>query len=145
VLLPVGCCIIANCMNSLDCTLHMQKNLMAFLFFLIKFCNCMRIFQVDFHDTGRGPRVPSMTDYFGFTMAALNESGSVFANPCKGDKNMSTLMYRPFGSWAGNSEICYLQVVFVIQVEQMAILNFTAVYRLLIQVIILFKLVVNEI
>ncbi|RLN35460.1 WD repeat and HMG-box DNA-binding protein 1 [Panicum miliaceum] len=60
--------------------------------------------EVDFHDTGRGPRVPSMTDYFGFTIAALNESGSVFANPCKGDKNMSTLMYRPFGSWAGNSE-----------------------------------------
>ncbi|CAO2044836.1 unnamed protein product [Urochloa humidicola] len=60
--------------------------------------------EVDFHDTGRGPRVPSMTDYFGFTMAALNESGSVFANPCKGDKSMSTLMYRPFGSWAGNSE-----------------------------------------
>ncbi|RCV33222.1 hypothetical protein SETIT_7G065800v2 [Setaria italica] len=60
--------------------------------------------EVDFHDTGRGPRVPSMTDYFGFTMAAMNESGSVFANPCKGDKNMSTLMYRPFGSWAGNSE-----------------------------------------
>ncbi|CAN6237368.1 unnamed protein product [Urochloa humidicola] len=60
--------------------------------------------EVDFHDTGRGPRVPSMTDYFGFTMAALNESGSVFANPCKGDKSMSTLMYRPFSSWAGNSE-----------------------------------------
>ncbi|KAI4963768.1 hypothetical protein ZWY2020_010531 [Hordeum vulgare] len=60
--------------------------------------------EVDFHDTGRGPRVPSMTDYFGFTMAALNESGSVFANPCKGDNNMSTLMYRPFSSWAGNSE-----------------------------------------
>ncbi|CAL5073973.1 unnamed protein product [Urochloa decumbens] len=60
--------------------------------------------EVDFHDTGRGPRVPSMTDYFGFTMAALNESGSVFANPCKGDKSMSTLMYRPFGSWASNSE-----------------------------------------
>ncbi|XP_010257868.1 PREDICTED: WD repeat and HMG-box DNA-binding protein 1 [Nelumbo nucifera] len=60
--------------------------------------------EVDFHDTGRGPRVPSMTDYFGFTMASLNESGSVFANPCKGEKNMSTLMYRPFGSWANNSE-----------------------------------------
>ncbi|WVZ63894.1 hypothetical protein U9M48_013488 [Paspalum notatum var. saurae] len=60
--------------------------------------------EVDFHDTGRGPRIPPMTDYFGFTMAALNESGSVFANLCKGDKNMSTLMYRPFGSWASNSE-----------------------------------------
>ncbi|KAL6995003.1 hypothetical protein U1Q18_005137 [Sarracenia purpurea var. burkii] len=65
--------------------------------------------EIDFHDTGRGPRVPAMTDYFGFTMAALNESGSVFANPCKGDKNMSTLMYRPFSSWANNSELMQLQ------------------------------------
>lgn len=64
--------------------------------------------QIDFHDTGRGPRVPSMTDYFGFTMASLNENGSVFANPCKGEKNMSTLMYRPFSSWANNSEVKYL-------------------------------------
>ncbi|KAK4383334.1 hypothetical protein Sango_2786500 [Sesamum angolense] len=47
---------------------------------------------------------PAMTDYFGFTMASLNENGSVFANPCKGEKNMSTLMYRPFSSWANNSE-----------------------------------------
>lgn len=46
-----------------------------------------------------------MTDHFGFTMAALNENGSVFANPCKGEKNMSTLMYRPFSSWANNSEV----------------------------------------
>ncbi|KAK6153502.1 hypothetical protein DH2020_013141 [Rehmannia glutinosa] len=60
--------------------------------------------EIDFHDTSSGPRVPAMTDYFGFTMAALNENGSVFANPCKGEKNMSTLMYRPFSSWANNSE-----------------------------------------
>lgn len=60
--------------------------------------------EVDFHDTGRGARVPAMTDHFGFTMAALNEDGSIFANPCKGEKNMSTLMYRPFCSWANNSE-----------------------------------------
>lgn len=46
-----------------------------------------------------------MNDHFGFTMAALNENGSVFANPCKGEKNMSTIMYRPFGSWANNSEV----------------------------------------
>lgn len=61
--------------------------------------------QIDFHDTGSGPRVPSMTDHFGFTMAALNENGSVFANPCKGEKSMSTLMYRPFSTWANNSEV----------------------------------------
>ncbi|CAA2976363.1 WD repeat and HMG-box DNA-binding 1 [Olea europaea subsp. europaea] len=60
--------------------------------------------EIDFHDTSTGPRVPAMTDYFGFTMAALNENGSVFANPGKGEKNMSTLMYRPFSTWANNSE-----------------------------------------
>ncbi|KAL8130298.1 hypothetical protein V2J09_019453 [Rumex salicifolius] len=60
--------------------------------------------EIDFHDTSQGPRVPSMTDYFGFSMATLNEHGSVFANPSKGDKSLSTLMYRPFQSWASNSE-----------------------------------------
>ncbi|KAK9669066.1 hypothetical protein RND81_13G106900 [Saponaria officinalis] len=60
--------------------------------------------EIDFHDTSQGPRVPSMTDYFGFTMASLNENGSVLANPKKGEKTMSTLMYRPFSSWANNSE-----------------------------------------
>ncbi|CAL9247968.1 unnamed protein product [Arabidopsis halleri] len=60
--------------------------------------------ETDFHDTGRGPRVSSMIDIYGFTMASINESGCVFANPCKGEKNMSVLMYRPFRSWASNSE-----------------------------------------
>lgn len=68
-------------------------------------------FQIDFHDTGSGPRVPSMNDHFGFTMAALDENGSVFANPCKGEKNMSTLMYRPFGSWANNSEVKMFSII----------------------------------
>lgn len=54
-----------------------------------------------------------MTDYFGFTMASLNENGSVFANPCKGEKNMSTLMYRPFGSWANNSEVSGFSFSFI--------------------------------
>ncbi|KAL9243328.1 hypothetical protein vseg_017229 [Gypsophila vaccaria] len=60
--------------------------------------------EIDFHDTSQGPRVPAMTDYFGFTMASLNENGSILANPRKGDKTLSTLMYRPFSSWANNSE-----------------------------------------
>ncbi|XP_010495876.1 PREDICTED: WD repeat and HMG-box DNA-binding protein 1-like [Camelina sativa] len=60
--------------------------------------------ETDFHDTGRGPLVSSMIDFYGFTMASINESGCVFANPCKGEKNMSVLMYRPFRSWASNSE-----------------------------------------
>lgn len=61
--------------------------------------------QTDFHDTGRGPRVSSMIDIYGFTMASINESGCVLANHCKGVKNMSVLMYRPFRSWASNSEV----------------------------------------
>lgn len=62
--------------------------------------------KIDFHDTGRGSRVPSMTDYFGFTMASLSETGSVFANPGnKDEKKTSTLMYRPFSSWANNTEV----------------------------------------
>ncbi|PWA49786.1 hypothetical protein CTI12_AA478350 [Artemisia annua] len=59
--------------------------------------------HIDFHDTGRGPKIPAMIDRFGFTMASLNENGSVFANLCN-EKSMSTLMYRPFKSWANNSE-----------------------------------------
>lgn len=80
-----------------DITAGSQENLFLILFLIW--------LQIDFHDTGRGPRVPSMTDHFGFTMASLNESGSVFANPCKGEKNLSTLMYRPFCTWANNSEV----------------------------------------
>lgn len=49
--------------------------------------------------------MPSMTDYFGFTLAAMNEKGSVFANPKKGEKIPSTIMYRPFNSWTNNSEV----------------------------------------
>lgn len=60
--------------------------------------------EVEFHDTGRGVRVPSMTDYFGFNKAAMNEMGSVFASPRKGEKSPSTILYRPFSSWASNSE-----------------------------------------
>ncbi|XP_075479186.1 protein ENHANCER OF LHP1 1 [Primulina tabacum] len=60
--------------------------------------------EIDFHDTSSGPRVPAMTDYFGFTMASISENGCAFANPCKGEKNMSTLMFRPFSTWANNSE-----------------------------------------
>lgn len=63
------------------------------------------LLQIDFHDTSSGPRVKAITDYFGCTMASLNEKGYVLANPCKGEKNMSTLMYNPFNCWATNSEV----------------------------------------
>ncbi len=75
------------------------------------FFNLSESLQVDFHDTSRGLRVPSMTDYFGFTMAAMNDKGSIFANPQKGEKNPSTLLYRPFNSWTNNSEVLNTVVV----------------------------------
>jgi chromosome transmission fidelity protein 4 len=52
-----------------------------------------------------------MTDYFGFTMAAMNDKGSIFANAQKGEKNPSTLLYRPFNSWTNNSEVLNTVVV----------------------------------
>ncbi|GBG74748.1 hypothetical protein CBR_g19153 [Chara braunii] len=61
--------------------------------------------EVEFHDTStHTARVPVMTDYFGFTMAALSDKGCVFANPWKSEKHASTLFYRPFNSWAPRSE-----------------------------------------
>eukprot|EP00271_Cylindrocystis_brebissonii_P018442 TRINITY_DN521_c0_g1_i2.p1 TRINITY_DN521_c0_g1~~TRINITY_DN521_c0_g1_i2.p1 ORF type:complete len:998 (+),score=196.36 TRINITY_DN521_c0_g1_i2:1944-4937(+) len=60
--------------------------------------------ETEFHDTSLGMRVPPMTDYYGFTMAAFGERGSVYASPRRDDKNPSTVLYRPFNSWATNSE-----------------------------------------
>lgn len=51
-----------------------------------------------------------MTDYFGFSMAAMNETGSVFASPRKGEKSPSTILYRPFSSWASNSEVAFIHI-----------------------------------
>lgn len=79
-----------------------KKKILLCNFWMFFFLSLM---QTDFHDTGRGPRVSSMIDIYGFTMASINESGCVFANPSKGEKNMSVLMYRPFKSWASNSEV----------------------------------------
>lgn len=48
----------------------------------------------------------SMTVHFGFTMGALNENGSVFANPCKGEKNMGRLRTYTRHVFYGR-KICY--------------------------------------
>lgn len=76
---------------------------MDLLFIWSNYCS---IHQVEFHDTSRGHRIAPLADYFGFTMAALGEKGSVLANPQR-DKTPSTLIYRPFASWASNSEVCF--------------------------------------
>eukprot|EP00960_Hanusia_phi_P077656 768724-Hanusia_phi.AAC.7 len=47
-------------------------------------------------------------DFTGFTMAAMDASGAVFASPQvkerNGELNLSTLSYRPFDSWASQSD-----------------------------------------
>ncbi|EFJ13490.1 hypothetical protein SELMODRAFT_122132 [Selaginella moellendorffii] len=60
--------------------------------------------EVEFHDITKGVRIPAMADYFGYTMASLGEIACVLASPQNGDKCPSTLTYRPFNSWASNSE-----------------------------------------
>ena len=63
------------------------------------------VIEVSFHDTGvRMGRIPAMSDYYGFTMAALNEQGVALASPGAGETLQSTLMFRPFESWAGDSD-----------------------------------------
>ncbi|GAQ80939.1 hypothetical protein KFL_000660340 [Klebsormidium nitens] len=61
--------------------------------------------QVEFHDTSRaGSRLPALTDFFGFTMAALGDAGALLAAPKRGGKSPSALMFRPLSSWAPNAE-----------------------------------------
>lgn len=47
-----------------------------------------------------------LTDHFGFSMAAMGPRGAVFASPApeEPDQPPSTLMFRPFNSWASNSD-----------------------------------------
>lgn len=50
-----------------------------------------------------GPRVPHLTDYFGFTLASLGERGVLYGCPETGD-SASMLVYRPFEAWAAHSD-----------------------------------------
>ena len=60
--------------------------------------------EVSFHDTARARRrVPLLTDFFGFSLGALGEEGALYASPSTAEAP-STVVYRPFESWAPNSE-----------------------------------------
>ena len=60
------------------------------------------VIEVAFHDTGvRMGRVPAVSDYYGFTMAALSDHGVALASP--GGDTPSTVMFRPFESWAADA------------------------------------------
>jgi hypothetical protein len=52
---------------------------------------------MSFHDTSRGGgRVPVMADYFGFTLGALSEKGTVYASQIAAGRAQSMLMFKPF-------------------------------------------------
>ena len=60
--------------------------------------------QVVFHDTFKHrTRVPLLTDYYGFTAAALADKGVLYSSPPTSEAP-AMLVYRPFDPWAANSE-----------------------------------------
>lgn len=67
--------------------------------------------EIEFADKA-SHRAVRLMDRFGFTMASLAENGAVFASPEKVDKSESkkknsipsTIFFRPFSTWAQNSE-----------------------------------------
>ena len=61
--------------------------------------------DISFHDTAKHPaRIPMMTDYYGYTVAAFGENGAVFAAPQRSEKSNSVVMFRPFDGWSSNDE-----------------------------------------
>jgi len=62
------------------------------------------VVEVAFHDTARARRrVPLLSDFFGFRLGALGERGAFYASHSSIDAP-STLVYRPFESWAPNAD-----------------------------------------
>jgi len=45
-----------------------------------------------------------MTDYYGFTLGALGEHGCALASAGSRGGSRSTVLYKPFHSWAPNAE-----------------------------------------
>ncbi|CAL8470187.1 g9729 [Coccomyxa elongata] len=62
------------------------------------------VVEVSFHDTSRHrKRVPLLNDFYHFSMASLGAKGAFFASTSCADAP-SMVMYRPFESWAPNSD-----------------------------------------
>ena len=60
--------------------------------------------EMAFHDTSRAGRIPTMTDYYGYSLGVLGEKGCALASPCKPEGGAATLFFRPYESWAHASE-----------------------------------------
>jgi len=73
-------------------------------------CTVSLLLQVVFHNTNaRRARVPLLTDFWGFDIAALGPLGAFYAAPPgaedAGDTtSTAVLCYRMFSHWASNSD-----------------------------------------
>lgn len=62
------------------------------------------IVEVSFHDTSlHRKRIPLLNDFYGFSVGSLGRTGALYASPSS-DHAPSTVVFRPFESWATNSE-----------------------------------------
>ena len=60
--------------------------------------------EMAFHDTSRGGRIPTITDYHGYSVGCLGERGCALASPAKQSGGSSVLFYRPYESWTHKSD-----------------------------------------
>lgn len=60
--------------------------------------------EMAFHDTSRGGRIPTITDYHGYSIGCLGERGCALASPAKQSGGSSVLFYRPYESWTHKSD-----------------------------------------
>jgi chromosome transmission fidelity protein 4 len=60
--------------------------------------------EFQFHDSSRMGRIPTITDYEGYTMGVAGEMGCALASPLKDAENESTLYFRAYDSWTSDCE-----------------------------------------
>ncbi len=62
------------------------------------------IVEMSFHDTSlHRKRIPLLNDFYGFSVGSLGLAGALYASPSS-EHAPSTVVFRPFDSWATNSE-----------------------------------------
>lgn len=65
--------------------------------------------QVALHDANTGRRrMPVYSDFLGYTLASIGDTGTAYASHSNSD-HLSTIMYRPFESWA--AKVCFGSLV----------------------------------
>ena len=60
--------------------------------------------EFQFHDTSRMGRIPTITDYNGYTIGVAGEKGCALASPMKDSENESVLYFQQYDNWANDGE-----------------------------------------